>query len=90
MIGVGSTGAQGPTVSPGVQGTNGGKGDPGKSWFDAFCKWVPNLALDGFRKEEVGCFLLADPYTDVKRDKSEYCCGVRKGVSYILKMDTML
>ena len=71
---VGSIGAQGPPGhtgppgSPGAQGPKGGKGDPGKSGFDAFCKWVPNLALDGFRKEEVGCFLLTDLNTDVKRD----------------------
>ena len=54
---VGSIGAQGtpghtaPPGLPGAQGPKGGKGDPGKSEFDAFCKWVPNLALDGFRKE---------------------------------------
>ena len=29
---------------------------------------MPDLALDGFRKEEVGCFLLTDPNTDVKRE----------------------
>ena len=70
---VGSIGPQGPPGhteppgSPGAQGPKGGKGDPGKSGFDAFCKWVPNLALDGFRKEEVGCSLLTDPSIDVKR-----------------------
>ena len=64
----GSIGAQGPPGSPGPQGPKGGNGDPDKSGFDAFCKWVPNLALDGFQKEEVGCFLLTDPNTDVKRE----------------------
>ena len=68
---VGSIGLQGPvgpmghTGPPGLPGTH---GDPGKSRFDAFCKWVANLVLDGFRKEEVGCFLLTDPNTDVKRE----------------------
>ena len=42
---LGHTGAPG---SPGAQGPKGGKGDPDKSGFDAFCKWIPNLALDGF------------------------------------------
>ena len=69
---VGSIGAQGPAGHtgppgpPGAHGPKGGKGDPGKSGFDAFYKWVPNLALDGFRKEEVGCILLTN--TDVKRE----------------------
>ena len=72
--GVGAIGAQGPPGytgppgSPGAQGPKGGKGDPDKSGFDAFCKWVPNLALDGFRKAVGGCFLLPDPNTDVKRE----------------------
>ena len=70
--GVGSIGAQGPpghTGSPGppcAHGSKGGKGDIDNSGFDAFCKWIPNLALDGFQKEEVGCLLLTDPNTDVK------------------------
>ena len=68
---VGSIGAQGPPGSPGAQGPKGGKGDPGKSELDAFGKWVPNLALDGFRKEEVGCFLLTDPNADVKRERKK-------------------
>ena len=61
--GVGSIGTQGPPghagppVSPGT-----------KSGFDAFCNWLPNLALDGFRIEEVGYFLLTVPNTDVKRE----------------------
>ena len=53
-------------------------GDPGKSGFDVFCKWVPNLALVGFRKEEDGCFLLTDPNTDVKREGKK---GITEGYS---------
>ena len=70
--GVGSIGAQGPpghtgpSGPPGAHGSKGGKGDPGKSGFDALRKWM--LALNGFRKEEVGCLLLTDPNTDVKRE----------------------
>ena len=70
---VGSTGARGPTDHtgapglPGAQGPKGGKADPGKSGFDALCKWILNLALDGFRKEEFGYFLLTDPNTYGKR-----------------------
>ena len=71
---VGSIGAQGhpghkrPPVPPGAHGSKGGKGDPGKNGFDALCKWMPDIALDGFRKEGVSCFLLTDPNTDVKRE----------------------
>ena len=61
-------GHAGPPGSPGAQGTKRGKGDPGKSGFDAFWKWMPNLALVDFRKEEVGCFLLTDSNTDEKRE----------------------
>ena len=70
---VGSIGAQGPPghTASGAQDPKGGKSDPGKSGFDAFCKWVPNLVLNGFRKEEVGCFLLTDPNTDVKREEKK-------------------
>ena len=64
----GCPGHTGPPGSPGAQCPKGGKVDPDKSGFDAFCKWVPNLTLDGFRIEEVGCFLLTEPNTDVKRD----------------------
>ena len=71
---IGSIGAQGPPGHAGppgpsdAHGSKGGKGDPDKSGFDALCKWMPDLALDGFRKEEVDCFLLTDPNTDVKRE----------------------
>ena len=63
----GPPGHTGPPGSPAAQSSKGGKGDPGKSGFDAFCKWVPNLALHGFRKEGVGVFLRTDPSIDVKR-----------------------
>ena len=47
------------------------KGAPGESGFNVLCKWMPNLALDGFRKEEAGCFLLTDPTTDVKNENNK-------------------
>ena len=57
-----TSGQRGP---PGPQGA---KGERGESGFNVLCKWMPNLALDGFRKEEDGCFVLTDSATDVKHD----------------------
>ena len=52
----------------GQRGPPGAKGERGESGFNVLCKWMPNLALDGFRKEEDGCFVLTDSATDVKHD----------------------
>ena len=99
----GPPGHTGPPGPPGAHCSKGGKGDPGKSGFQAFCTWIPNLALDGFRKE-VSCFLLTDPNTDVIREGKKgitewYSRSPTKMIAVaesgkecrrLLKMDTML
>ena len=51
----GENGSRGP---PGPPGTRGSKGE-GKGGFEQICKWLPDVALQGFKEtQEACCFLL--------------------------------
>ena len=55
-------GSRGPR---GLSGAKGDKGDPGKSGIDDVCRWMPNIALNEFRRNESCCFTLTDPKKDL-------------------------
>ena len=69
---IGPAGPQGPAGPPGSRGTKGQKGDPGKSGhvgIDDMCRWMPDLVVEQFEKNETCCFKITDPSKDLHVDK---------------------
>ena len=70
VFGDAASAADGDT-HPGLRGRRGEKGDPGWSGIDEMCRWIPDLTLEQFQKNNTCCcFLLTDPAKDLKKDAS--------------------
>ena len=50
---------------PGPRGPRGVKGDHRKSGIDDMCRWIPDLTLEQFQRNETCCFLLTNPAKDL-------------------------
>ena len=62
----GEDGRQGYPGAKGEHGPQGSKGDPGRSGIGDMCRWIPNLTLEQFQKNETCCFKLTDPAKDLQ------------------------
>ena len=58
-------GKRGPRGLKGERGDKGSKGDTGRGGIDDACRWIPQLVLKEFQKDEICCFTLADPGKDL-------------------------
>ncbi len=61
----GLRGVPGPVGPTGARGSKGSKGDTGRGGIDDACRWMPQLVLEQYQKNETCCFTLADPKKDL-------------------------
>ena len=54
-------------TQPGPRGPRGAKGNPRKSGIDDICRWIPDLTLEQFQKNETCCFQLTYPAKDLTK-----------------------
>ena len=67
-----SSDKRGPPGPPGEPGPPGKKGRDGVGGIESIVRWLPQTALEQFRKIETSCLLLTDPSTDLKVDSGKY------------------
>ena len=61
----GDRGVSSDDQQPGPRGHRGVKGYPGRSVIDDMCRWMPDLTLEQFQKNETCCFRLTHPAKDL-------------------------
>ena len=67
-----NSGKRGPPGPPGEPGPPGKKGRDGTGGIESIVRWLPQTALEQFRKNESSCLLLTDPSTDLKVERGKY------------------
>ena len=69
---MGQPGLRGPPGRSGSKGDQGPKGDSGRSGIAEMYRWIPNLILEQFQKNETCCFLLTDSAKDLIKTADKY------------------
>ena len=75
--------------SDGQSGPRGPRGDTEKSGINGMCRWIPDLTLQQFQRNETCCcFLLTDPAKDLTKTADKYITWISRSGSK--KMNAIL
>ncbi len=75
----GEKGERGPRGLQGLKGERGPEGPPGKtSGIDDMCKWIPDIVLHEFERNEQVCLLITDPKFDLHKGDDAYLTWVSR------------
>ena len=67
-----SSSKRGPSGRPGEPGPPGKKDRDGIGGIESIVRWLPQTALEEFRKNETACFLLTNPPKDLEFESGKY------------------